>query len=40
MEIFFVKLQISKEMYEKSKNAHFNEPHKMEDLKVAILEGT
>jgi hypothetical protein len=40
MEIFFVKLGISKQVYESSREAHFNEPHKAEDIKVAILEGT
>jgi hypothetical protein len=40
MEIFFVKLGISKQVYETSKEAHFNEPHKAEDIKAAILEGT
>jgi hypothetical protein len=40
MEIFFVQLGISKDVYEKSKSAHFNEPVKAESYRAAILEGT
>jgi hypothetical protein len=39
MEIFFVQLGISKEVFEKSMKTHFNEPAKVEDLKAAKLEG-
>jgi hypothetical protein len=39
-EIFFVQLGISKDVFEKSKLAHFNEPVKIESYKAAQIEGT
>jgi hypothetical protein len=39
-EIFFVQLGISKDVFEKSREAHFNEPLKAESYRAAVMEGT